>query len=153
MALVHCLQVSGAAVVLVDEEEGCQRRFNGEREKIEEDLHMKIIALSDDVKREIATLPALRPDDSYRENVKGDSPVGLFYTRYLALPNTNSLFVCLPNPLYLSVEQLAFPKPAPSAPLASTSRQPIAAPNMAKPPAPTVTAGMTACLSTTALAA
>ena len=82
---MHCLRVSGASIVLVDEEDGCQRRFNGEKGKIEGDLRLKIIMLSNDLKGEIATLPASRPDDSYRRNVNGDTPIGLFYTRYFPL--------------------------------------------------------------------
>lgn len=79
-ALVHCLRVSGAGVVLVDKE-GCKGRIGAEMEQIEANLQMKIIILSRDLEREIGEMPASRPDDSYRENVKGDTPIGLFYTR------------------------------------------------------------------------
>ena len=83
---MHCLQVAGADIVLIDEEEGCRRRIDQERERIEDGLHMKIIFLSKDLKQEIAAMPASRPDDSYREIVKRDTPIGLFYTRYISIP-------------------------------------------------------------------
>lgn len=82
---MHCLRVSGANIVLVDEEEGCQRRIDAKKDRIEEALQMKIIFLSGDLKRVIAAMPTTRPDDSYRKNVKGNTPIGLFYTRYLTL--------------------------------------------------------------------
>ena len=79
-ALVHCLKVSGAKVVLVDEEDKVRSRVEGERRRIEE-LGMQIIVLSNDLKKSIAGKTAQRPDDSYRQGLKGSFPAALFYTR------------------------------------------------------------------------
>ena len=79
-ALVHCLKLSGAEAVLVDEEEKVRTRIEGQRQTIEE-LDMRTIVLSWDLKRSIAAKTAQRPDNSYRDGVKGSSPSVLFYTR------------------------------------------------------------------------
>lgn len=124
---MHCLRVSGAGIVLVDEEERCRGRIAGERQQIEEKLQMKILILSRDLKQEIAAMPASRPDDSYRENVKGDSPIGLFYTRYPSLPQSAHANFIVSNPISSPAEQLAFPKPALSPLPASSPKPPFVA--------------------------
>ena len=79
-ALVHCLKISGAKVILVDEEDRVRSRAEGERRRIEE-LGMQTVVLSEDLKKSIAGKTAQRPDDSYREGLKGSFPSVLFYTR------------------------------------------------------------------------
>ena len=79
-ALVHCLKISGAKIVLIDEEDKVRSRFEGERRRIEE-LGMQTIVLSEDLKKSVAGKTARRPDDSYREGLKGSFPAVLFYTR------------------------------------------------------------------------
>ena len=79
-ALVHCLKISGAKLVIVDEEEKVRTRIEGERQAIEK-LGMQSIVLSRDLKTLIAAKTAQRPDDSYREGVIGSFPGALFYTR------------------------------------------------------------------------
>ena len=79
--LIHCVKISGAKVMIVDPEEGCSGRVNAVKNQLEEDLQVKLIALSDDLKSQIATLPASRPDDTYRANVLPTSPAMLIYTR------------------------------------------------------------------------
>ncbi|KAL9131960.1 MAG: hypothetical protein Q9217_000240 [Psora testacea] len=80
--LVHCLRVSGAKIMLVDQDEICSNRINAQRDRIENKLEIKTIVLSQALKTKIGRLPARRPDDSYRDRVTGDFPVALFYTRY-----------------------------------------------------------------------
>lgn len=80
-ALVHCLKVSGAKRVVIDEEEKVSTRIHGENQRIEEELGMQAIVLSGDLKSSIAAKTAQRPDDSYREGLKASFPSVLFYTR------------------------------------------------------------------------
>lgn len=80
--LIHSLKVSGARILLVDENKKCRARINAESRRIENELKMKIIELSGQLKKDIATREAARVDDVYRKNITGNSPVALFYTRY-----------------------------------------------------------------------
>lgn len=78
-ALIHCLKLSGAKIVVVDEEEKVRTRIDGEKQRIEE-LGMQTIVLSRELKSSIAAKTAQRPDDSYREGLKASFPSVLFYT-------------------------------------------------------------------------
>ena len=80
-SLLHCIKISGAKIMLVDGEAGCQERIQKERDRIEGELQVKIVILTNSLKAEIANLVASRPDDSYRDCVVGTSPGALFYTR------------------------------------------------------------------------
>lgn len=80
-ALIHCLKVSGAKVLLVDEDEKVKTRVQNERQRIEDELGMNLNVLSMELKSRIASRLPERPDDSYREGVKGNFPTALFYTR------------------------------------------------------------------------
>ena len=79
-ALIHCLKISGARVVVVDEEEKIRARIWNERQAIEK-LGMQAIVLSRDLKSSIASKTAQRPDDSYRAGLEGSFPSAVFYTR------------------------------------------------------------------------
>ena len=80
-ALVHCLRISGAKIIIVDEEEEVSTRIKGENQRIEVELGMQAIVLSADLKNIIAAKIAQRPDDSYREGLRASFPSALFYTR------------------------------------------------------------------------
>lgn len=82
-ALVHCLRISGAAVLLVDDLSDCKARIDEEAEKIKSDLHMRIVPLSKDLKKEIGRSNAVRIGDQYRKDVCGNTPIALLYTRYV----------------------------------------------------------------------
>lgn len=82
-SLMHCLRISGAAILLVDEDLDCTARIDEEAEKIKNELRMRIIPLSEDLKREIGRGEALRIGDQYRKDVCGDTPIALLYTRYV----------------------------------------------------------------------
>lgn len=84
-ALMHCLGVSGASLLLVDEDPALRARVEEVQGKIEGELKMRIIVLDKDVKEEIRSLKAERPSDTYRETVKGDDPMVIFYTRFVSL--------------------------------------------------------------------
>ena len=80
-ALVHCLRIAGARVILVDSEEGCWGRVKGERERIEGELGVRVLVLTEGLKAEVVGREAVRLGDEYREGVTGESPICLFYTR------------------------------------------------------------------------
>ena len=79
-ALIHCLKVSGATVILVDEDEESKNRVEKQRSAIE-GLRMRPLILSIELKDQVNLRIPERPDDSYRAHVKGDFPAALFYTR------------------------------------------------------------------------
>lgn len=82
-ALLHCLRISGAAILLVEDLPDCKARIDEEAEKIESDLHMTIVPLSNDLKKEIGSGKVVRIGDQYRQDVCGDTPIALLYTRYV----------------------------------------------------------------------
>jgi acyl-CoA synthetase (AMP-forming)/AMP-acid ligase II len=80
-ALEHCLQISEAKVLLVEEDEACQTRVARSRENIESKLGIKIHVLNSPLKHNIASLSSVStPSHSYRAEVQGSSPLCLFYT-------------------------------------------------------------------------
>lgn len=92
-ALVHCLKISGAKIVLSD---GESDGIEGVREKVEGELGMKIVKLGEEERAAIesgAEVPM--PGEEYRQDIKGDSPAALFYTSGTtgypkAVPHTHS---------------------------------------------------------------
>ena len=103
-ALLHCVKISGAKIILVDQNEKCLARINAERDKIQNELGIKIIILSQALKNDIGLKPAQRPDNSYRDAVTGKSPVALFYTRYFLL-----FFSCYSSLTVLSAQRHHWP--------------------------------------------
>lgn len=80
-ALIHCLKVSGAKSLLVDEDPELVARIEDMRADIEGQLGIRITVLDREVKKDIRTMKAERPEDRFREGVKGDWPMSIFYTR------------------------------------------------------------------------
>lgn len=80
-ALVHCLKVAEAKVIVVDEDEECRRRIEEVRDRLEGELGMKIVVLDQAQKGEISRLEPKRPGDELRAGAKGAFPLFLFYTR------------------------------------------------------------------------
>ena len=79
-ALAHCLKISGAKLLLVDEEKKVRTRLDADWQTIER-FGMRPIVLCGELKSSIAAKSAQRLDDSYREGVKASFPSALFYTR------------------------------------------------------------------------
>lgn len=79
-ALVYCLKVSGATVLLVDEDPTLVGRIEEERARIEGELGMKIRIIDSEIKSEISRQKLERPADTFREVVQGDWPMAMFYT-------------------------------------------------------------------------
>ncbi len=75
----------------MDEESGCQERIQEVGDRIKKELGMECRVLTEDWRREIAMIKPELPGDEYRAGVKGDSPMGLLYTRYLWLTEMSLL--------------------------------------------------------------
>ena len=87
-ALLHCLRVSGARVLLVDDESGCQARIQQVGDGIRKDLGIDVQVLTNKRKREIASSEATVPGHEHRAGVKGDFPMCLLYTRHVKIAGT-----------------------------------------------------------------
>ncbi|KAI0129784.1 fatty acid transporter [Xylariales sp. AK1849] len=77
-ALLHCLGISKAPLVLADGPADLLARIQETREELAAQ-GVSLVKL-DDVKAEINSLRGERPSDKLREGVQPDSPFGLFYT-------------------------------------------------------------------------
>lgn len=80
-ALVHCVKVPKAKLLLVDEDPELRKRIEDEQSILEGDLGIKIVIMDSFVKAEIQSQKTQRPEDVYREGVKRTSPLALIYTR------------------------------------------------------------------------
>ena len=80
-ALIHCLRVSGAKVVVVDWDEEVRQRIEEVRSAVEGELGMKIVILDEATKAHINSLPARRPGNELRRGMKPEYPMCLLYTR------------------------------------------------------------------------
>lgn len=78
--LVHCLKISGAKLLLVDNDSSFLQRIQQVRHHLEQELGIKIIVLDEATKDAINSFEPKRPDRTYRENVKPDFPMCLLYT-------------------------------------------------------------------------
>lgn len=85
-ALVHCLRVSGAKIVIVDWDSEVRQRIEEVRSVVEGELGLKIIILDDVVRASINALPARRPDDKLRRGMEPSFPMCLLYTRFVVYP-------------------------------------------------------------------
>lgn len=79
-ALLHCLKVSGAKVMLVDDDDKIQARVAEEQPRMNSEIGITSVVLTQDLKAATAAKPIQRPDDTYREGVKPDFPSAIFYT-------------------------------------------------------------------------
>ena len=79
-ALIHCLKVSGAGLVLVDEDPKILDRVIAERQRVEQELRIILAVLDQELKGKVAAKPIHRPDDRYRAGLKANFPSAIFYT-------------------------------------------------------------------------
>ncbi|KAH6644999.1 AMP-binding enzyme [Truncatella angustata] len=77
-ALLHCLSISDAPLILADGRPELLARIDEVRVELGE-KGVKVVKLAD-VKAEIGGMKAERPSDKLREDVNPGSPFGLFYT-------------------------------------------------------------------------
>jgi acyl-CoA synthetase (AMP-forming)/AMP-acid ligase II len=80
--LLHCLKVSSAPLLLVDAEPALRHHIEDSKDKIESELGMRICVMDSSVMNEVRSQNSERPKDAYREGVRGDWPMSMFYTRY-----------------------------------------------------------------------
>jgi acyl-CoA synthetase (AMP-forming)/AMP-acid ligase II len=107
-ALVHCLKISGAKVLLVDEDQECRDRIEAVRERLESELGMTVLVLDTGLKGEISRLEPARPEDELRAGMNGKFPLFLFYTRFV-----NAMGLIERTMLIITVAQLDTRKLAP----------------------------------------
>ena len=82
-ALLHCLKVPGSKLLLVDNDPELRARIEDERSQIEGELGAKIQIMDQDTMREVHSHSSKRPEDSYRDGVKGNWPMAMFFTRFV----------------------------------------------------------------------
>lgn len=80
-ALVHCLKIADAKLLVVDEDQGCRDRIEAVRDRLEGELGMTIIVLDNTLKGEILRSEPKRPEDHFRQGAAPKDPAFLFYTR------------------------------------------------------------------------
>ncbi|KAJ4302769.1 hypothetical protein N0V90_001660 [Kalmusia sp. IMI 367209] len=78
-ALVHCLRISGAKVILVDRDEEVKGRFEEMADTVMQ-IGVEGVVVTEGLISEVYSRPVDVPDDSYREKIKGPDPVCLLYT-------------------------------------------------------------------------
>lgn len=110
-ALVHCLKVSGAKVLLVDEDQECRDRIEAVREKLENELGMTVLVLDTALKGEISRLEPARPEDELRVGMKGKFPLFLFYTRSVSIMAAVAGAVLIMTVARLDTQKLVLSKP------------------------------------------
>jgi acyl-CoA synthetase (AMP-forming)/AMP-acid ligase II len=81
-ALLHCLKVSGATLLVTDLE--IAKNIEDCRGDIEGDLGMTIQIIDPAAMSYIRGLAPERPADKHREKVQGDWPMAIFYTRFVS---------------------------------------------------------------------
>jgi acyl-CoA synthetase (AMP-forming)/AMP-acid ligase II len=79
-ALIHCVKLSGAKVMVVDWDEEVRARIEENRSRLEGELGIKIIILDDETRASINALQPTRPPDSLRSGMSVDFPMALIYT-------------------------------------------------------------------------
>ena len=78
-ALLHCLGVCGARLLLVEDEGDLRQRVEESWAEIE-GRGMKVLVLDGDVNGRIGRGSTGRVGDEFREGVRGDWPMAMFYT-------------------------------------------------------------------------
>jgi acyl-CoA synthetase (AMP-forming)/AMP-acid ligase II len=85
-ALLHCLGISGATLVLASGRPDMLARIDQVRDDLSK-RGVTVLKLEEGAAAEVNSMTAERPADSLREGVTPGSPFGLFYTRFTCLPN------------------------------------------------------------------
>lgn len=79
-ALLHCLKISGAKLVLIDENPTCRARMEECKNTITSQLGMQLMTLDEGLKTHIRTFPAIVPHRDLALNMTGEFPAILLYT-------------------------------------------------------------------------
>ncbi|KAK0732406.1 hypothetical protein B0T21DRAFT_291412 [Apiosordaria backusii] len=75
-ALVHCLKIAGAEIVLIDGDAAAVKRMQDVRADVP---HLRYLMLSG-VKKELAGFSSEAPPEELRRGIQGADPMALFYT-------------------------------------------------------------------------
>ena len=110
-ALVHCIRISGAKILIYDSAEDCVARISGSQQQLG-GLSIDTIRLTDDFRWEISQFPETRPIVDAFENATGLFSVGLFYTRYALLLHRKSYLTFLAELLDYQKHSLSTPTAA-----------------------------------------
>jgi acyl-CoA synthetase (AMP-forming)/AMP-acid ligase II len=78
-SLMNCLRISGATLLLVDKEKAADIYALGDR--LKDELGLTAVVLNNDTTKNILSNEPKVPDDSYRDNIKANDAMGLFFTR------------------------------------------------------------------------
>jgi acyl-CoA synthetase (AMP-forming)/AMP-acid ligase II len=89
-ALMHCLKVPQSTMLLVDEDPALGARIEESREQIEGELSTTIKVLDFQTMKDVRNQKAERPADTFREGVKGDWPMVMFFTRFVLYRSFNT---------------------------------------------------------------
>ncbi|KAL1874212.1 hypothetical protein VTK73DRAFT_539 [Phialemonium thermophilum] len=81
-ALIHCLAISSAKIVLVDGDEAARRRIEDVRGEAESRgiAVFDLSANDSEARTEVYRMPTTRPSDELRTRIMASSPMALFYT-------------------------------------------------------------------------
>lgn len=105
-ALVHCVQIAKAKLVLADGDEQMLNRLDGVRPNLEATGH-QIVKLKD-VRQHIFGLEPIRPAGELRNTIRITSPMALAYTRHVFLHSPSLL---IPTPAFALAESQPFVLP------------------------------------------
>ena len=79
-ALVHCLKISEAKLVLVDDDPECLERVAGSKNILEGELGMELLPLDDALNSSVRSCSTAFPPKELALNMKGEFPAILLYT-------------------------------------------------------------------------
>ncbi|EAW08761.1 putative very-long-chain acyl-CoA synthetase family protein (CefD1) [Aspergillus clavatus NRRL 1] len=79
-ALVHCLKIGGAKLVLVDDDEDCRARIEECKGSLEGQLGMELMYLGPTLTSLLSTFPTTRPAKDLALDMSGEYPSILLYT-------------------------------------------------------------------------
>ncbi|KAF2430365.1 acetyl-CoA synthetase-like protein [Tothia fuscella] len=79
-ALIHCVRLSGAKIMIVDEDVEVRARMEENRARLEGELGVRIIILDGETRARINAQPAVRPPNDLRNGSTPTDPMSLFYT-------------------------------------------------------------------------
>ncbi|CAG8894283.1 unnamed protein product [Penicillium salamii] len=79
-ALLHCLKISGAKLLILDDDSGCRARVEESRDAIVGNLGMNPMVLDNSLKAQIGTFPNNLPPKEMSKHIKGEFPAILLYT-------------------------------------------------------------------------
>ena len=79
-ALVHCLKISGAKLVLVDDDAGCRERIDGSRNILAGELGMDLLDMDSAFQSTLSTYSTSLPPKDLAMGMKGEFPAMLLYT-------------------------------------------------------------------------